>query len=176
MLVSLMLVLLVVLLFIPFALAEGDEEEGGGQVPSLSQLHEELEEFLALMGEGRVEEAIQLLHQFLQDLETLSQGEGALPPEEVHIAHVLYVTSKHLDVLARVYQKAPEQAREGLANALISSTKGHARAYRLMDNHQPGGDTEQVEGSDREELGENKAENPAGPGKSGAHAGKGKNK
>lgn len=63
-----------------------------------------------------------------------------VPPEDTHIVHLLYVTSKHFAVLMRVYENAPEQSQAGLANALLCSTKGHAGVYRKLQERYPGGD------------------------------------
>jgi hypothetical protein len=94
------------------------------------------------MSQGKAEEAVEALEQYLQDLKALSESEGILTRDELQIAHVLYVTSKHLVVLARVYQKVPDSAREGVGNALIRSTKGHRHFYAVLEGARSGGEAE----------------------------------
>jgi|GEM_PF-7048116 len=172
--VSLVLVLLMAIT-LPAATAMGEEMMDENQVPTLSQLREELEEFLALFGQGEVEQALEVLERYLQDLKMLSEAEGVLSEVESHIAHVLYVTSKHLAVLARVYQNAPEAARKGLGKAIVCSSKGHAHFYTAVESRQSGEESELtgegVLGTGRH--GKGNGENPGG---SISHPGKGKNK
>ena len=41
-------------------------------------------------------------------------------------------TSKHLEVLAEVYEKVPEQAKSAIENAMKASVKGHERAVEAL--------------------------------------------
>ncbi|MGQ9476032.1 MAG: hypothetical protein ACUVRX_08960 [Actinomycetota bacterium] len=168
--VSLVLALLLALT-LPAATAMGDETTGESQAPTLSQLREELEEFLTLFGRGEVGQALEVLERYLQDLKMLSEAEGALSGVESHVAHVLYVTSKHLVVLARVYQNAPEAARKGLGKAIVSSGKGHAHFYVAVESRQSGEESgligEGAPGTGRQGRG-----NDQNPGGSLSHPGK----
>lgn len=172
--VSLVLVLLVALT-LPAATAMGDETTDESQALTLSQLREELEEFLTLFGQGEVEQALEVLERYLQDLKMLSEAEGALSEVESHITHVLYVTSKHLAILARAYQNAPEAARKGLGKSIVSSSKGHAHFYAAVESRQSGEESEltgeRVLGTGRHGRG-----NDENPGGSISHPGKGINR
>ena len=57
-----------------------------------------------------------------------SKGKNA---EEV-MAKVGQATSKHLEVLAEVYEKVPEQAKTAVENAMKASLKGHSRAVEVL--------------------------------------------
>lgn len=41
-------------------------------------------------------------------------------------------TSKHLEVLAEVYEKVPEQAKSGIENAMTASVKGHEKVVEAL--------------------------------------------
>ena len=45
---------------------------------------------------------------------------------------VAQATSKHLEVLAEVYEKVPEQAKPAIENAMKSSLKGHTKAVEIL--------------------------------------------
>lgn len=152
------------------------EEVVEGEEPTFSQLHEELEEFLTLMGQGEADGALEALTRYLQDLKELSEAEGLLAEEEMHIAHVLYVTSKHLAVLARVYEKIPEVARKGVGNALMRSVKGHEHFYTLLEGAASGEVTEEEADREAFEESEQGGENPGGHGNSGSRSGRGRKK
>lgn len=174
MVIPLVVIFLAGFLFLSIALAEEEEGEGDGgeQAITLSQVQEKLGLFLSLMEEGKVEEAFQALDEYLSDLKTLSQEEGALSPLEQRVAHILYVTSKHLAVLARVYQRAPEQARKGLANAITCSTKGHAHFYRAMEAGRSDEESKLSENREKERLGKVKKEKFSSPADSHANPAK----
>ncbi len=48
------------------------------------------------------------------------------------IARVGRATSKHLEVLAEVYEKVPEEAKPGIENAMKVSVKGHEKAVEAL--------------------------------------------
>ncbi|KPJ56445.1 hypothetical protein AMJ49_04885, partial [Parcubacteria bacterium DG_74_2] len=48
------------------------------------------------------------------------------------VARVGKATSKHLEVLAEVYEKVPEQAKPAIENAMKVSVKGHERAVEAL--------------------------------------------
>ncbi|WP_287155555.1 hypothetical protein [Candidatus Solincola tengchongensis] len=156
---------------LPAAGEEAAEEEKG---LTFSRLQEELDEFLALMGQGDVEGAFEALNRYVQDLKAFCEAEGSLPEEEMRIAHILYVTSKHLVVLARVYGKLPEAARKGVGNALVRSVKGHGHFYAALDgassSEEPEG--EAAEGTFEER--ERDKGNSGGRGNPGSRSGKGR--
>ena len=47
---------------------------------------------------------------------------------------VLEKTAKHVEVLWKVYKKAPEQAKEGLLRAIENSMKGHQKIKEVLKN------------------------------------------
>ncbi|MDI6873784.1 hypothetical protein [Candidatus Solincola sp.] len=156
-------------LALPVVPAMGDEVAEEGEEAAFSRLHEELEEFLTLMSQGKAEEAVEALEQYLQDLKALSESEGILTRDELQIAHVLYVTSKHLVVLARVYQKVPDSAREGVGNALIRSTKGHRHFYAVLEGARSGGEAEDEVEAEEEAGNSDLVDRERGGGNSGGH-------
>jgi hypothetical protein len=159
-------------LYLPLCLAQdGEEPPVGDQKPVLEQMREELDKYLQLMGEGKVEEAFAVLQEYLTSLKELAEDPAGLTEAEAHAAHVLYVTSKHLAVLMRVYEKVPETARNGITNALVMSTKGHANAFKLAEKD---GDDEVDEGES--EAGETEPLEESGNGSNGQGQGKGKGK
>ena len=127
------LIFLAVGFSLPVCLAEEVEEPVEEEKTVFEQLLEDLEEYRQLMSEGEVEEAFEVLQEYLATLEELAQDTSGLSETEAHVAHVLYVTSKHLAVLMRVYENVPENAQKGLSNALIKSTKGHSNAYMHLE-------------------------------------------
>ena len=127
------LIFLAVGFSLPVCLAEEVEEPVEEEKTVFEQLLEDLEEYRQLMSEGEVEEAFEVLQEYLATLEELAQDTSGLSETEAHVAHVLYVTSKHLVVLMRVYENVPENAQKGLSNALIKSTKGHSNAYMHLE-------------------------------------------
>jgi len=48
------------------------------------------------------------------------------------MARVGRATSKHLEVLAEVYEKVPEQAKPAIENAMKASVKGHEKAVEVL--------------------------------------------
>jgi len=65
---------------------------------------------------------------------------------------VLEATTKHLDVLAEVYSKVPEQAKGAILKAIEASSRGSERALEAMGkNRGPGKDKE---GNEEEEIDE----------------------
>ena len=49
-------------------------------------------------------------------------------------------TSKHLEVLAQVYEKVPEQAKPAIENAMKTSVKGHEKAVEVLKTQDALGD------------------------------------
>jgi len=175
-LVFLTLIFLISALSLPLCLAQEAEEPPPAEEekPALEQLQESLEEYLQLMGDGEVEEAFLVLEEYLAALKELAEDPAGLSEAEAHAAHVLYVTSKHLAVLARVYEKVPETAQKGIGNALVKSTRGHANAFRLTEK---AADEESEDvGEGEEEDAEEEVAEEAGNGSNGQGKGKGKEK
>jgi len=167
------LIFLISGLFLPVCLAqEAEEPPSGEEVPVLEQLREDLEEYLRLMGEGETEEAFKVMEEYLAALKDLAENPEGLMEAEAHAAHVLHVTSKHLAVLMRVYDKAPEEARKGIGNALVKGTRGHANAFEFTERAGEEGACD-GEGAEMEEMTEEGEGAPAGKGK-GVGKGKGK--
>ncbi len=48
------------------------------------------------------------------------------------VARVGKATSKHLEILAEVYEKVPEQAKSAIENAIKASVKGHEKAVEAL--------------------------------------------
>ena len=48
------------------------------------------------------------------------------------LAKVGKATSKHLEVLAEVYEKVPEQAKSAIENAMKASVRGHEKAVEVL--------------------------------------------
>ncbi|MFB6207758.1 MAG: DUF5667 domain-containing protein [Candidatus Nanohaloarchaea archaeon] len=82
---------------------------------------------------------------------------------------VANATQKHIQVLERVREKVPEQARQGIDNALNNSRKGHQNAvdaFKKAKNvlqEMPGGLPGKPGGSGSDQL-DNRTDQPAGPG------------
>ena len=167
------LIFLISGLSLPLCLAQEVEEPPPAEEekPALERLRESLDEYLQLMGDGEVEEAFVVLEEYLAALKELAEDPAGLSEAEAHAAHVLYVTSKHLAVLARVFEKVPETAQKGISNALVKSTKGHANAFKLAEEAE---DEEADEGG--EEDAEEEIAEEDGSGSNGQGKGKGKEK
>ena len=60
-----------------------------------------------------------------------AKGENAEKVIEV-LARVGQTTSKHLEVLAEVYEKIPEQAKPAIENAMKASAKGHEKVVEAL--------------------------------------------
>ncbi len=161
------MVLVALTLTLPVCLAQEAEPPAEEEPAVFDELQAQLDEYLALMDDGEVEEALVVLAGYLENLKALSES-GELSEEDAHAAHVLYMTSKHLAVLARVYETHAEKGNGGgVLNALVSSTKGHGNAYRHMQK-----ETEEGEEPEGEEV---EAEGGSGKGNAGGN-GKGKGK
>ncbi len=155
--------------------APEDEATQDG-VPSFAELKEGLDEFIELMSSGEVEEALAALERYLEGLKALTESEGVLTELELRVAHVLYATSKHLAVLARVYQKVPESARSGVGNALTRSIRGHSHFYSAMEGDRSGEEPAGEEaGMGRRREGERGGGDGRGRDRRGPHPGKGRN-
>ena len=48
------------------------------------------------------------------------------------LEHISIMTLKHQEVLAAVYERVPEQARESIENAMITSMHGHEEALKAV--------------------------------------------
>jgi len=155
-------------LFLPVCLAQEAEEPPveeppvEEEKPIFETLGEALEEYLLLMGEGEIEEAFAVLEEYLSSLKEFAENPAGLSEAEAHAAHVLYVTSKHLAVLMRVYEQVPENAQKGISNALVKSTKGHANAFKLSEKAE---DEDGEDGGEEMESAEEDGANGQGNGK-----------
>ena len=72
-----------------------------------------------------------------------AKGKG-LDVDEV-LAKVSMATLKHQEVLARIYEKVPEQARKGIERAMEASAKGYERALQAVSKEKKAEVLEQVE-------------------------------
>ena len=151
------LIFLMVSFYLPVCLAEDTEEPVEEEKTVFEQLQGVLEDYRQLMSEGEIDEAFEALQEYLATLEELAQDTSGLSEVEAHAAHILYVTSKHLAVLMRVYEKVPETAQKGISNALAKSTKGHSNAFKHVEKDRGGeedGDPEAGESESADGKGE----------------------
>jgi len=88
--------------------------------------------------EKRSAKAEKWLERYQSQLETLQNEMAKLPEEKADwlLEHVGEVTQKHQEILLDVYEKAPEQAKKGLENALGNSSKGHQRAIEAISEQE----------------------------------------
>lgn len=97
---------------------------------------ERLAEAQAVIEKGRPELAERTLERYRIQLQnSLTGAEGAQNQgqntEEV-MARVGTATSRHLEVLAEIYEQVPEEARLSIENAMTASVKGHERAVDTL--------------------------------------------
>ncbi len=100
---------------------------------------ERLAEVQAVVEKGKPEFAEKTLKRYEDQLEKSiaravraeSKGENTEKVMEV-IIKVGQATSKHLEVLAEVYEKVPEQAKSAIENAMKVSLKGHEKAVEVL--------------------------------------------
>ncbi len=100
---------------------------------------ERLAEAQVIAGKGRPELTEKTLARYENQLEKSmarveraeSKGENTEKVMEV-LTRVGQVTSKHLEVLAEVYEKVPEEAKPSIENAMKASVKGHEKAVESL--------------------------------------------
>jgi tetratricopeptide (TPR) repeat protein len=86
--------------------------------------------------EGETEEAekalkeFENLNQFGQEISQIAQGLGKDTTNAEQL--VGKATSIHLEILAEVYEKVPEQAKAAIEKAMEASVKGHERAVEAL--------------------------------------------
>ncbi|MBL7084204.1 MAG: hypothetical protein ISS41_11345 [Candidatus Aminicenantes bacterium] len=105
---------------------------------------ERLAEVQAVVEKGKPELAEKTLERYRMQLNnSIARAEKAMNKgkdfEEVMevVSRVGQATSKHLEVLAEVYEKVPEQAKPAIENAMKASVKGHEKAVEALkaSNH-----------------------------------------
>ena len=100
---------------------------------------ERLAEAKAVVEKGKPELAEKTLKRYERQLnksiaraeKAMTKGQSAEKVMEV-VARVGKATSKHLEVLAEVYEKVPEQAKSAIENAMKVSVKGHKKAVEAL--------------------------------------------
>ncbi|MFH1582283.1 MAG: DUF5667 domain-containing protein, partial [bacterium] len=100
---------------------------------------ERLAETQAVIEKGKSELAEKTLERYENQLEksiaraekAMAKGKDTEKVIEV-VVRVGQATSKHLEVLAEVYEKVPEQAKSAIENAMKVSIKGHEKAVEAL--------------------------------------------
>jgi len=100
---------------------------------------ERLAEAQDVIEKGKSELAEKTLERFENQLEksiaraekAMAKGKNTEKVIEV-VAKVGQATSKHLEVLAEVYEKVPEQAKSAIENAMKASIRGHEKAVEAL--------------------------------------------
>ncbi|MFC1663700.1 DUF5667 domain-containing protein [Patescibacteria group bacterium] len=97
---------------------------------------ERLAEAQVIAGKGKPELTEKTLARYEMQLQnSMARAEKAQAKgentEEV-MAKVGQATSNHLEVLAEVYEKVPEQAKPAIENAMKASVKGHEKAVEAL--------------------------------------------
>lgn len=108
---------------------------------------ERLAEAQAVVEKGKPEFAEKTLQRYEDQLnnsivrakKAMAEGENTEKVMKV-IAKVGKATSVHLEVLAEVYEKAPEQAKSAIENAMKVSLKGHEKAVEILKEQNALGD------------------------------------
>jgi len=97
---------------------------------------ERLAEAQAVVDKGKPELAEKTLERYRMQLEnSIARAEKAQikgENTEKVMARIGQATSKHLEVLAEVYEKVPEQAKSAIENAMKASVKGHEKAVESL--------------------------------------------
>ncbi len=105
---------------------------------------ERLAEAQAVVEKGKPEFAEKTLVRYEMQLEkSIARAEKAQAKgknTEQVMTRVGKATSKHLEVLAEVYEKVPEQAKPAIENAMKVSLKGHEKAIEALKAHDALGD------------------------------------
>jgi hypothetical protein len=79
------------------------------------------------------------MQQFGQDIAEIAQGLGQ---DITSIGQlVAAATTKHLEVLAAIYEKVPEQARPAIENAMNNAAAAHGKAAKSLEDNGAGEDT-----------------------------------
>lgn len=100
---------------------------------------ERLAEAKAVVEKGKPELAEKILERYENQLnKSMSRAEKAMVKDKdaEKIAEVVFkvgkATSVHLEILAEVYGKVPEQAKSAIENAMKASVKGHEKAVEVL--------------------------------------------
>ncbi len=97
---------------------------------------ERLAEAQAIAGKGKPELTEKTLERYeIQLNNSIARSEKAQAKgqsTEQVMAKVGRATSKHLEVLAEIYEKVPEQAKPAIENAMKASVKGHEKAVEAL--------------------------------------------
>ena len=100
-----------------------------------------VEELEALVEEGRMEYLERARERYEHALNmTLARMEQATDQELAAgnvTERVAEATMKHIEVLARVYEQVPEQAKPAIARAMEVSQRGHDAALRALERKGP---------------------------------------
>jgi len=103
---------------------------------ALKRYEDQLGRALAKAEEGetdKMEEAVkefEIQHKFGEEISQIAQGLG----RDITFVEQLVgkATSIHLEILAEVYAKVPEQAKEAIEEAMEVSAEGHQRAVEAL--------------------------------------------
>ncbi len=100
---------------------------------------ERLAEAQAVVEKGKSELVEKTLARYEKQLNnSIARAEKAMAEDKntekamAVLAKVGKATSKHLEVLAEVYEKVPEQAKSAIENAMKASVKGHEKAVEVL--------------------------------------------
>ena len=97
---------------------------------------ERLAEAQAVVNKGKPELAEKTLERYRMQLQnSIARAEKAQAKgknTEKVMARVGKATSIHLEVLAEVYEKVPEEAKPAIENAMKASLKGHKKAVEIL--------------------------------------------
>jgi len=113
----------------------GENPEKATEI-NLKAAEARLNRALAKAEEGetdKVEEAVkefEIQHKFGEEISQIAQGLG----KDITTVEQLVgkATSIHLEILAEVYAKVPEQAKEAIEEAMEVSAEGHQRAVEAL--------------------------------------------
>ena len=112
---------------------------------------ERLSEAKAMVEKGKPELVEKTLARYENQLnksvaraeKAMAKSKDAEKATEV-VANVGKATSKHLEILAKVYEKVPEEAKPGIENAMKASLKGHEKAIEALKSKNALGDVPEV--------------------------------
>ena len=100
---------------------------------------ERLAEAQAVVEKGKPEFAEKTLQRYEKQLNNSiarakrAEAKGKSTEKVIEVlTRVSKATSKHLEVLAEVYEKVPEQAKPAIENAMKASVKGHEKAVEVL--------------------------------------------
>lgn len=100
---------------------------------------ERLSEAKELVGKGKGDDAAQAVEDYQDDVDASvaeakkakDAGEEVAELDEL-LAKLAETAARHQEVLAEVYQKVPEQAKDAIKRAMEMSAKGHDEALRAV--------------------------------------------